>query len=374
MHVQRIDSRSAFRGTEHRRRGLRGLLTGALALGLLVHTGAGVLHAATATPTLRPQQGIWISKTEIMARPTSGTAWNALLKAANATCATPDLSDQDDKANVCVLAKALVFARTGNTSYRNGVLSALKSIANSGTYSGRALALGRELYAYVISADLIDLKNVDPSTDSKFRTKIKSLLTTKTSSGPTSLIDCDERRPNNWGMHCGAARAAVSAYLGDAAGLARTATVFKGWLGDRSAYAGFKWGELWWQCDSSKPVGINRKDCPMENLNGVLPDDQRRGGAYAWPPEKEPYVWGALAGASAQANILYRAGYDVWNWEDKALLRAITWLHKEANFPAEGDDTWQPHLFNYVYGTNFPAPVPSRPGKGIGYTDWTHGK
>jgi hypothetical protein len=27
---------------------------------------------------------------------------------------------------------------------------------------------------------------------------------------------------------------------------------------------------------------------------------------------------------------------------------------------------------NYYYGTAFPAPVPSRPGKNVGFTDWTH--
>src|SRR3989344_5887216 len=54
------------------------------------------------------------------------------------------------------------------------------SVVNSGTYNGRALALGRELAAYVISADLIDLKNFDVALDTSFRAKIRSLLTTPT--------------------------------------------------------------------------------------------------------------------------------------------------------------------------------------------------
>jgi hypothetical protein len=71
--------------------------------------------------------------------------------------------------------------------------------------------------------------------------------------------------------------------------------------------------------------------------------------------------------------ILHRAGYDVWSWQDSALLRAFEWLHGPAAFPATGDDTWQSHLINYYYGTSFPAPVPSSPGKNVGWTDWTHG-
>ena len=81
-----------------------------------------------------------------------------------------------------------------------------------------------------------------------------------------------------------------------------------------------------------------------------------------------------VQGALGQANILYRAGYkDVWTWSDSALLRAFQWLHDVVDFPAVGNDTWQPHLVNFYYDASFPAPVPSRPGKNVGFTDWTHG-
>jgi hypothetical protein len=70
--------------------------------------------------------------------------------------------------------------------------------------------------------------------------------------------------------------------------------------------------------------------------------------------------------------ILDRAGYDCWEWSDQALLRAVTWLHEECNYPAGGDDTWQPHVVNFFYGSDFPAPSPSSPGKNVGWTDWTH--
>ena len=122
-------------------------------------------------------------------------------------------------------------------------------------------------------------------------------------------------------------------------------------------------------------MGVNQPGTAKQghSIDGVLPDDQRRGGSFQWPPPKENYVYEALQGALAQAVILHNAGYDVWNWEDRALLRAFQWLHEQAEFPAEGDDTWQPHLVNFYYGTRFPAPIPSRPGKNVGWTDWTHG-
>ncbi len=329
------------------------------------------------TPTATPSQGgIWISAAELAARPTSGSAWTALSKAASQSCATPNLANQDDPANVCVMAKALVFARSGNTALRADVVRAIKSVADSGTFSGRALALGRELAAYVIAADLISLKTVDPTLDTKFRTKIKSLLTTPTSDGPANLVKCHEERPNNWGTHCGASRVAVAAYLGDTQELERAARVFRGWLGDRASYAGFKYGDTSWQCSASAPVGINPKGCTRNgrSLDGVLADDQRRAGSFTWPPPKENYVYEALQGALVQAVILQRQGYPAFEWGDRALLRAFKWLHDVAGYGAEGDDTWQPHLVNRVYGTSFPAPTPAKPGKNVGWTDWTHGK
>src|SRR3989338_36106 len=320
--------------------------------------------------------GIWISQAEVQALPMSGSAWNGIKSAADSNCSTPDLANQDDAANVCVMAKALVFTRTGEARYRTDVTTALGSIINSGTYNGRALALGRELIAYVIAADLIDLKTFNPTMNGQFRSKITELLTTSTSGGPANLVDCHEDRPNNWGTHCGASRLAVYAYLGDTAGIARVAQLFKGWLGDRSLYSGFGFrsGELDWQCNPSAPVGINPTGCTRDghSIDGVLPDDQRRAGGFTWPPPKENYVWEALQGAVVQAVILKRAGYDVFTWENQALRRAVEWLHSQANFPAVGDDTWTPHLINYYYGTQFPAPVPTSPGKNMGWTDWTH--
>jgi hypothetical protein len=111
----------------------------------------------------------------------------------------------------------------------------------------------------------------------------------------------------------------------------------------------------------------------LRSIDGVLPDDQRRGGGFTWLPPKENYAYEGLQGLLLQAIILQRAGYDVFDWQDKAILRAFRWLHEEADFPAEGDDTWQPHVVNYFYGTTFPAPTPARPGKNFGWTDWVYG-
>ena len=117
------------------------------------------------------------------------------------------------------------------------------------------------------------------------------------------------------------------------------------------------------------PAGATRDG---RSIDGVLPDDQRRGGGFSWPPPRENYVYEALQGAIVQAVILARAGYDVFDWSDRALLRAYRWLDEQADYPAEGEDRWQMHLVNHYYGTTFPAAVPTTPGKNMAFTDWTH--
>jgi PKD repeat protein len=311
--------------------------------------------------------GIWTSALELTALPTSGSAWNSLLAEANRATGIPNVANQDDETDVRVLAKALVFARTGNQSYRTQVIAACTAAIGT-EVGGRTLALGRNLIGYVLAADLVGLPAAE---DTAFRAWLRRCLT-ETLDGKT-LRSTHEERPNNWGTHAGASRAAVAAYLGDSAELARCAQVFRGWLGDRSAYAGFEWGDLSWQADPSRPVGINPRGATREghSIDGVLPDDQRRAGGFLWPPPKENYVWEALQGALAQAVILGREGHAVWEWQDQALLRAVRWLHDQCNFQAEGDDTWEPHVVNHFYVTDFPAPLPSSPGKNVGWTDWT---
>ena len=325
--------------------------------------------ASLAAADLPAARSIWIDPARLAALPTSGPAWESLLAAAQQPTGAPNLADQTDATNVRVLAKALVYARTGEEHYRSEVWSACQTAIGT-EVGGSTLALGRELAAYVLAADLIG--GLPGDLEAPFRSWLRDVRTRELQGG--TLISTHELRPNNWGTNAGASRVAVAAYLGDEADLARAAQVFRGWLGDRSAYAGFQYGQLWWQADPAAPVGINPRGATRDghSIDGVLPDDQRRSGRFQWPPPQENYVYGALQGALVQAVILQRAGYDVWEWQDRALLRAFRWLDQEAHYPARGDDTWEPHLINFAYHTQLPAPVPSQPGKSVGWADWTH--
>jgi hypothetical protein len=334
--------------------------------------GRGVSPSTPGAPAVAvraPARGIWISREEIRALPMSGPAWENLKRAADSTPSPPNLADMNDPTNVVVLAKALVHARTGEGRYRKEVMDlCLQAIDTE--LGGKTLSLGRELAAYVIAADIVGL---DRDADRLFRAWLKRILGEKL--GGKSLRSTHETRPNNWGTHAGASRAAVAVYLGDREELRRAAAVFKGWLGDRSAHAGFTYGDLSWQADPSKPVGINPRGASRDgrSIDGAQPDDMRRGGPLMFPPAATGYPWEALQGAMVQAEILERAGYPAWEWEDRALLRAVQFLHG-IQWEATRDDTWQVWLVNYRCGTSHAAAEKTRPGKNMGWTDWTHGK
>ncbi len=313
-------------------------------------------------------KGIWISPAEVMALPDHGAAWDALVAQAQKPI-DPNLSDQVDPSNVRVLARALVATRTGSAQARAEVLRALEEV--QGTEEGaRSLSVSRELMAYVIAADLVGL---DGAQKDAFQTWLRAVC--KEDFQGRTLRSTHEDRPNNWGTHAGASRLAVAIYLDDREEIERAAWVFRGFTGDSEGWRDFKFGERWWQPENvSRNYGINPAGARISShpVGGVLPDDQRRGGPFQWPPPRENYVYEALQGAVAQAVMLERLGMPAWEWGDRALLRAFEWLHQHADFPAEGDDTWLPHIINRAYGSRFPAPVPARPGKAIGFADWTH--
>ncbi len=93
-----------------RRRDLR-LVAVAVLAGVLISVGAPVWRSLN--PTDAAGNYIWISPAEVASLPMSGPAWTQMLAAANATV-TPNISNQDDNSDVQVLAKALVYARTGD--------------------------------------------------------------------------------------------------------------------------------------------------------------------------------------------------------------------------------------------------------------------
>jgi hypothetical protein len=336
-----------------------------------------------------PPVYIWISDEELGALPMRGDAWDRVKATADGDLGEANLSNVKAKHDTNTLATALVYVRTGIEFYREKAADAIMSTIGT-EYTGcrtpeciqigaRASSLARNLACYAIAADLIDFNDYDPVREATFRTWLNNIRHEEWEDG--SLIAEDEQRANNHGRMAGASRVAVALYLGDSADLQRAADVFKGFLGDESLYDGFSYTQdLSWQADESNPVGINPLGAIKEghSIDGALPEEMRRGDAFQFPPVHTGYPWGALQGIVVEALILSRRGYDTWNWEDRAILRALLFLrdlsiaYPESPWWAAGDDTWTPWLINWAYGSSFPTDPSVKPGKLMGFTDWTH--
>jgi hypothetical protein len=334
--------------------------------------------ASAAADRLEP--GIWLTHDEVARLPMHGPSWDRLLLTADEKLGRADLSDQDSEHDVRVLAAALVYARTGEKRFRRKAAAGIMEAIGT-EHDGRTLALARGLVSYVVAADLIDMRANDPDQERVFARWLDEVRNErlKPESRPT-LVLTHEWAPNNWGAHAGASRIAADIYLGDSADLARAAAVFKGYVGDRAVYSGFNYGDdLSWQADEQAPVGIDPPGASKDGiaLDGVLPDDMRRGCPLRDPPCPTLYPWEAMQGLVVQAELLSRQGYDAWDWGDQALRRAATYLFAlhdregHEDWGAPGGDQWIPWLLNARYGTDFPTTKPARPGKGMGFTDWT---
>lgn len=331
--------------------------------------------------------GILTSAQEIALLPTTGDAWNNMKARADTSYVIPDLSDQEDDVNTDTLARAFVYTRIGGQNYKDMVIQAIADLP--GTEAGaRTLAIGREIGAYIVCADLVGLP---PSNEATFRAYVTNLLLNQFfSGGGGGYVHITHKiRPNNWGTHACFAMLALARYINDATLWDTHLKVFHGWTGYHNppysvsdGYNAFDWdNDVSWQASQANnnpalfcgisPVGSTIQG---HNTDGVLPEDQRRQGSFNWPPAQENYAYEAMQGIIAGAIVAHRAGYTPFQWENQAIRRAYIWLRDQANFNATGDDRWQMWAANKYYNTTeFAAGTPASAGKNLAWFDWLYG-
>src|SRR3989344_4111530 len=353
--------------------------------------------SGTPTPTTRPSisppptpipgqsKDIWITKDEISKLPTSGQYWDQLVSAANNLPSMSASGGHESTHDVYTMAAALVATRLNDNNKRRIVADEIiEAVNNQVENDGNSLSLTRTLPGYIIAADLIDLKNFDASADAKFRNWLEYVVYQLKLDGATQLQK--HLKANNHGTQAAVVRLAADLYLGKMDDFAMAAEGLKKWLGMPNSFnANFNWGDLCWQADPSRPVGINRKGSKMtaagalRDVDGVQPDEQRRAGCPdgSWPPPTDVHVWGGTQGIVGQAIILSRNGYpDVWTWAESAILRSMDWQYDPArgDARASGDDLWILPVVDAIYGTNFWNGGTVGYGKQVGWTDWTHAR
>ncbi len=338
----------------------------------------------TPIPSLPPTSasiGIWSSKEELASKPMSGDAWNEVLKAANGLSTDPvvDLDDQDSNVNVDVLAAAIVYARTGQEQYKTKVVTALRKVETF-VPKGRSLAWGRETGAYAMAADLIGYRT--PAFEKKMRDMAETYRCSEVTVGDhnATLLEMYLKRPNNWGAMAFGSLAAIYRYLGDTQKLQLIRNHYvQNVVGPMPATTDYD-KDLSWQCKENDPRLINPVNCvkvcggKLVNVEGIIPDDMRRGASCQADPAYTNYPWGQLEGLTMAGRILERAGMPIWSVGDNAICRAATVLQEArfgAQWRAEGDDRWQLPILDKACGKNWKASY-TKPEDKAGL--WQHGK
>ena len=367
------------------RRRSRSSSAAALSIGLVV--ALLVTVAAFSTTASAAGGYILMPRSELLARPMSGTAWANLVDVANGSLGSADACDINSDHHLRTLAAALVFARTGDAAYgtkaRAGVMAGMAS-QNDGC-GNAVLALGRQLTGYVLAADFANLAGAN---DAAFRAWL-SAIRTKNIGGHSTRYTINRTHNisvNNWGAYAGASRIAADLYLGDDGDLATAARVTRGFLGDRAAYAGWDANleseDLSWSCTGAAAFTPVNDACTKSgiNLNGAVAADISRGGSLTWPPPKTgvQYQLDSIQGLGLQVELLYRNGYaNAWAWSDSALKRMAAVVTRSASaggtgWNATNTSRQMPWLLNERYGTSIPTSW-SGMGRGIGFTDWLYG-
>jgi hypothetical protein len=357
-------------------------------------TPTQVPPTATAQPTISAPpstgSGMWITSNEINALPTSGAAWDRVKNAAYGSWGAADLTNQDNKHDLSVLAGALVYARTGDSALRSkvrdGVMAAKRSLDQSGEWQtdNGVLATGRQLGAYVIAADLIDLRRYDAAADNEFRFWLSAIRTTEigTHGRWTSLTFTCENAAANWSAFACASRIAASIYLGDTADVDRAANIMRAAFGERSAYPADAPGrdgyfghassyDPSWACDDANWIAIN-PSCVKDgiNIDGALVEDASRGGGCCvLQGDGMMYSKESLQGFFFSAELLYRTGRygNPYNWSNQALKRSLDFMQRSGwEFI-----TFVPWLANDRYGTSYPQPERGG-GRIMSWGDWLY--
>lgn len=359
--------------------------------------GAGQAQATTArtasSNTTYTSGGMWIPSSQLMSLPMSGTAWTRLWNAAYGSWGTPDLKYQDNTNAIYTLAGALVSARTGDATLRSkvrdSIIAAKRSLDQPSQWQtiNGVLAAGRQIGAYVISANLIDLKSYDPAADNEFRAWLGPIRTTNIGiNGRWKNIryTC-ENATGNWSTFACASRIAASIYLGDTADVQRASLIIRALLGERSVYPTDAPGQngyfqhtaayqASWACNATTWTGDN-PTCITSgvNISGVLVEDASRGGVCCVLQGKGiMYSWEALQGLFVSTELLYRTGNygNPYAWSNSALKRSLD-LMQSIGWQVTGPATYVPWLADARYGTSYPT-TSSGTGRIMGWGDWLY--
>jgi len=335
------------------------------------------------------RSGVILDRSELMALKTEGAAWNAVYsRAKSQTVDGANLSDMHMQHDVGTLAVALAGVRLGDAALIAKAEACLKDAIGTEA-NGDSMDVGRSLAAYVIAADILDIRS-GPIFEwlSSFTTK---KIPHDNTGVPMTFRQRAWETGTNASCQVGLCSVALAVYLRDKSWIEDNWNAFRRYCGDTTSPFQLKPNQFGdpWQMDLSQRVGIQRKDAVKNGLNidGANVDMGRSNPSpkptLSYDARMSLYPWVSLNGAIWAALILHRQGYPAFEIQDKAILRAVKFLRrlaKDYNQPGwwgqdkKEDVKWLAHVAypNDLPLSEYPITLPVADHDQVGWSDWTH--
>jgi hypothetical protein len=391
--------------------------------------GYFIFKSYAAVTIVPPYKSIWLSQAEILPLPMSGTAWTSVKSVADSNWGSPQLTSNVNRHGSKVYAGALVYARTGDSAYREKVRAAVMSAIGTEFATGPdpstgTLGVSRNLLSYVVAADLINLENMNSTDATTFRQWLSKVRFTYLPAGRVhSIVHSHQNWTSNWGTMAGASRIGADLYLGDATDLAEAIKLHKsyanrtdyptsllpngvpdsqGWVATYHYFQpSLAFDPVSWGCktdgvsvsDAYNYVAINPAPCNRVgytdqtltstttcSLSGANVEDISRDETDKTLCHIEPktsaghtYSWESFHAITTQAELLRHNGYEnLWTYGNGALRRMEKFIYDmgmwNVGYSEHYTTQW---LANKILGTNYPA-SPASYSKLLGFSDWTH--
>lgn len=324
-------------------------------------------------------QPLWISQQELMARPTSGSAWNATLSAAKTSkTGGANLADMNSSHDLGCVAIALAGVRLNDAALLKKGKDAL-TLAIGTEKSIRWLEIGRNLGGYIVAADVLDIRS-GPVFD-----WLASFMTKPRPHNNTGRLETIQQNAwssgSNASAQMGFVHAALAVYLQDLVALEWSWMAFRRYCGDRTSTWKMASNNDAWQAIPNDVVGVQNagaKSANDINIDGAVSNDMMRSNpkpvaSLVWVTYSN-YPWVGMNGAVLAAEVFYRQGYPAYEIVDRAILRAATYLK---NLGGKWYDTGTrkdiKHLINKRYAVNYPLSLPVGKNGLVGFTDFVMG-
>lgn len=268
-----------------------------------------------------------------------------------------DLQNNTGPGNDVLLAKAMMGDRAG-------VLAMLRAAKNRDSTGGVPMGPARNLIAWALAANIANVHEED----AWFRSARDRQYT---DFGKLEYPDL-AGRSNNHSQAASTALVMIDLHLRDFAHLEqKVLPPLKAQItGDQSFR--FRFGDLGYQADPSKPVVIGLKGSSKSgvNLDGSLPEELRRHGSFPAMVCGD-YVQATSGYFLLMGQALHVAGYPAFGWGDAAIQRVFEFMRRIGCDP-NGDDQWLGHAAQGILGQPY-LPLGVGDGKYMCCTDWLYG-